>query len=286
MSVIRSRFARLVASTLVFGSALGVATLKSAVQVMAAEPWPSQVQALYRVEFNGFDIGSFEFNSSVNGTGYTLSGDARLSALLGAFHWTGATRSSGALSGDAPRPAGYSFDFTSTTKSGNIKMGFASDSVAAVSLVPPMPPLPGTVPVRDNHLKGVLDPLSAVMAISRADSANPCGRRLAIFDGKQRFDLLLSFRRQERVAEARPSGQPGIAFVCRVKYLPVAGHRATEETRSLAASNDIEISLRPVPSANLFIPHEISIPTGAGTVKLVAQQVRIVTRSEQIALGH
>ena len=124
------------------------------------------------------------------------------------------------------------------------------------------------------------------MAISRSENANPCGRRLAVFDGKQRFDLVLSFKRQERISETRPTGQPGVAYVCKVRYLPVAGHRATEETRAMAASSEIEISLRPVPSANLFVPHEISIPTGAGTARLIAQSVRITTRNEQIALGH
>lgn len=252
----------------------------------AAEPWPGQIQAVYRVEFNGFDIGTFEFNANVNGATYALTGDAKISALLGAFRWQGATRASGALAGDAPKPAGYTFDFATSSKTGSIKMGFAAENVTSLAHVPPYFQPPGIINVREQHLKGVLDPLSAVMAISRSDNANPCGRRLSVFDGKQRFDLMLSFRRQERISEQRPSGQPGVAYVCKVKYTPIAGHKVSEETRALAMSNDIEISLRPVPSANLFIPHSITIPTGAGTARLTAQSVRIVTRSEQIALGN
>lgn len=252
----------------------------------AVEPWPGHVHAVYRVEFNGFDIGTFDFNANVNGASYALTGDAKISALLGAFRWQGATRASGVLTGDAPKPAGYTFDYNTSSKNGSIKMGFTAENVTSLSHVPPYYQPPGIVNVREPHLKGVLDPLSAVMAISRTDSANPCGRRLAVFDGKQRFDLLLSFRRQERISEQRPSGQPGVAYVCKVKYTPIAGHKVSEETRALAASNDIEISLRPVPSANLFVPHSITIPTGAGTARLIAQSIRIVTRSEQIALGH
>lgn len=278
---VKSRLKSLAAGALGFAALAGLAD-----PAHSAEPWPSQVQAVYTVEFGGFDIGTFVFNSSVNGPTYTLTGDARLSALLGAFKWQGLTRTSGALAGDAPRPAGYTFDFASASKNGSIKMGFQGDSVASVSQVPPPQPVPGVIPLQNTHLKGVLDPLSAVLAIARTDGANPCGRKLAIFDGKQRFDLLLSFRRQERVSDARPTGQPGVAFVCKVKYLPIAGHKASEENRALAASNDIEISLRPVPSANIFVPHTISIPTAAGTARLVAQKVHIMTRSEQIALGH
>lgn len=108
-----------------------------------------------------------------------------------------------------------------------------------------------------------------------------------MFDGKQRFDLQLSFRRQTRVAEMEPSGQPGVAFVCRVKDVPIAGHKMNEETAGLAASDGIEIALRPIPSANLFIPYQITIPTVAGTASLTAQRVEIVTsHNEQIAMVH
>ena len=252
----------------------------------AQQPWPSQVQAVYKIEFNGFEVGSFEFSSAVAQGGYSLSGDARLSALLGVIQWQGATRSSGVLAQDQPRPAGYSFDYAGAGKSGAINMGFQGDAVANLTVTPVRPPEPGIIAVRETHLKGVLDPLSAVMAMARTDNANPCGRKLAIFDGKQRFDLMLTYKRQERVAEARPSGQPGVAFVCRVRYIPIAGHKANEETRTMEQSSEIEISLRPIPSANLFVPHQISVPTGAGTVRIVAQQVRITTRNEQIALVH
>ncbi len=252
----------------------------------ANEPWPAVVQAIYRIEFNGFDVGSFEFNSNVSGPNYTLTGDAQLSALLGAFRWQAQTRTAGTLSADIPKPAGYTFDFAGTGKSGALKMGFTGDGISSVSHVPPSNPMAGTVAVREQHLKGVLDPLSAVMALSRTEATNPCARRLAVFDGKQRFDLALSFKRQERIAETRPTGQPSVAYVCKVRYVPIAGHRATDETRAMAASDDIEISLRPVPSANLFVPHEINIPTGAGMARLIAQSIRITTRGEQIALGH
>jgi Protein of unknown function (DUF3108) len=265
---------------------LGVAATAVAPSPAAAEPWPSHVQAVYKIEFNGFDIGTFEFSSAVNGQAYSVTGDAKLSALLGAFKWQGATRTSGALSGDTPHPTGYSFSFASGSKQGSIRMGFAGDKVTNVAHVPVHQPAPTTIPVRDGDLKGVLDPLSAVMAMARTPGENPCTRKFAIFDGKQRFDLQLAYKRQDRVSDVRPTGQPGIAYVCKVKYTPIAGHKPTEEARAMAANQGIEVSLRPVPSANLFVPHRIVIPTGAGTATLTAVRVHITTPREQIALGH
>ena len=191
-------------------STLGLCVLGTALSPAAraepAGPWPAQVNAVYSITFNGFDIGTFEFNSAVNGQAYALTGDAKLSALLGAFTWRGTTKTSGAIGRDQPRPAGYTFSYAGTGKTGSVQLGFAGDAVSNVSVLPLMPPpQTPTVPLREPHLKGVLDPLSAVMALSRATAPNPCDRKLAIFDGKQRFDLLLSFKRQEHVRETRPS---------------------------------------------------------------------------------
>ncbi len=265
---------------------LATAALCGATVAQAAEAWPSRVKAHYKIELNGFDIGSFEFTAGVHGQAYTLTGDANLSALLGVLKWQGATRTGGRLAGDAPRPAGYMFDYAGAGKSGSIKMGFTGDKVTALSATPLQPAPAGTIPLTDTHLKGVLDPLSGVMALSRPGSGDPCARKLSIFDGKQRFDLLLSFSRQEILSATRPTGQPGLAFVCRVRYVPIAGHRVSEENEALAASAGIEISLRSIPSADLYVPHKITIPTALGSAVLTAQRVEITIRhNEQIALG-
>ncbi|MFM9847617.1 MAG: DUF3108 domain-containing protein [Hyphomicrobiaceae bacterium] len=256
-------------------------------QAAANDPWPHEVQAVYKVRFNGFDVGTFEFNSTVQAQTYTLTGNAQLSALLGALTWKGETRTAGALSANTPKPAGYTFDFNGIGKSGSIKMGFAGDNVASVSHMPPLPPQTDIVPVRDAHLKGVLDPLSAVMALARTATSggDPCKRKLSIFDGRQRFDLMLTFLREERIVEAKPSGQPDMALVCRVQYVPVAGHKLNEETQHMATTSGIEIALRPVPSANLFVPHQITVPTIAGSATLTSHWVQITTqRNGQIAL--
>lgn len=268
-------------------SPLAVATLSLPVQPATAEqPWPRQVEASYKIAFNGIDVGRFVFRADVTGSDYTATGDARLSALFGALKWQGASRSSGNLSGITAQPAGYTFDYGGTGKSGSIKMGFRAGSVANISVLPQTPPQPGTIPVRDQHLKDVLDPLSAVLAMSRTGNPNPCGRRIPVFDGKQRFDLVLTYVRQQRVAETRPSGQPGVAYVCKVRYVPIAGFRMNEETRHLASSDGIEVALRPVPSADLFVPYQITIPTFAGSATLTSERIDIVTRNSQIALTH
>jgi hypothetical protein len=252
-----------------------------------AEPWPPSVHAVYEVSFTGINVGTFEFQSSADGQVYTLTANAKLSALLGVFNWNSDTRSSGRMVGERPKPAAFTFDYSGNSKAGSTKMSFADDSVTNVTHVPPVEFTDGIVPVHEQHLKGVLDPLSAVLALTRGSPTSPCGRRIPIYDGRQRFDLLLSYGGQTRIREQQPSGQPEIAYICRVRYLPIAGHRIDQETKFMASTNSIEIVLRPIPSANIFIPYQITIPTIAGAAALVSKRIDIVTPSKgQIALVH
>lgn len=249
-----------------------------------AEGWPSQVDATYRIHFNSFEIGTFGFRANFAGASYVTEGHAQISALLGFVKWEGHSRSSGNLGGQGAQPAAYTFDFSGGGKSGSMKMGFMNGQVTSVASVPVKPLPADTVPVEVQHLKGVLDPLTTVLAMSRPQNGNACGRKLAIFDGRQRLDLVLSPLRQQQIPEARPSGQPTLATVCRVRYVPVAGHRKAEEGEHMATTDGIEVVFRPVPSAGLFVPHQITIPLPAGSITLTAERVDIQTRQEQIAL--
>jgi hypothetical protein len=271
---------------LALGFCLAAAACPSG-RAWAGEAWPTRVTAAYKVTFNGFNVGSFRFESTVNGRQYVLDGNAELSALLGIFKWKGVTRSTGTISGDDPKPAAYDFDYKANSKTGSVAMSFSDGRVAKTTLVPPNHPSKEAIPVQEQHLKDVLDPLSAIMALSHGQSTNPCGRKVSIFDGKQRFDLLLSFRRQSKVTEAVPSGQPGIGYVCLVRYMPIAGHKPNEKSNIVAGDSGIEVAFRPIPSANLLVPYQINIPTLVGSAKLTAERVEITGPGmKEIALVH
>jgi hypothetical protein len=251
-----------------------------------SDGWPASVRALYDVNFNGFNIGSVEFQSEAEQQSYTLLTNTHLSILLGAFTFAGETRSFGMLVDQAPKPAAFTFDFRSNLRAGSTKVGFADGTVTNVTNVPPPAANPNVVPLREQHLKGVLDPLSAIMVVSRA-TGNPCDRRVPIFDGKERFDLIFSYKGEMKVSEQQPSGQPEVAFVCRVRYLPIAGHKVDLETKYMASNDAIEVALRPVPSANMLVPYQINIPTLAGYASIVSKRVEIVSPGKaQIALTH
>jgi hypothetical protein len=253
----------------------------------AAGPWPATVRAAYEVNFNGFNVGTFEFEAHTEDESYSLTGNAHLTLLLGAVTWIGETRTFGLIANQLPKPAAFSFDFKANSKTGSTLVDFGESTVLSVKHNPPPAPKSDVVPLRDQHLRGVLDPLSAVLLVSNYSNPDPCERRLPIFDGKERFDLLLSYKGEVKVNEQQPSGQPAIAHVCRVKYKPIAGHKTDAENSYLATTDAIEVSLRPIPSAKILVPYQITIPTLLGYATIVSKRVEIQSPGRpQIALLH
>ncbi|MEM9355702.1 MAG: DUF3108 domain-containing protein [Pseudomonadota bacterium] len=269
--------------------ALGLPTLVAiSIAPASAADWPSQVIAKYDVAFAGFRIGSFNFRSDVGGKSYSLAGEAKVSAVFGAFKWRGFTRSSGQAVKNGPLPQNYAFDFQSNSKRGSVRLAFQKRRIVRSEVIPNKPYSNQHVPLLAQHLKNVFDPISAVMALTKVrNGEHPCRRRIPIFDGKQRFDLVLSPAGREQVRERRPSGQPDLAYVCRVNYVPLGGFKKNRQTQYMASNNNMRVVLRAVPSANIYIPYQVRVPTIAGEAVLSSRQVNIVTAQRQrIALIH
>lgn len=245
-----------------------------------ATEWPSEVDAVYDIKFSGLDIGDFNFKSRAGPQGYTLDGNSKLSVFFGAFKWRGVFKTTGSIENGAPKPAGYSFDYRSGSKRGSVKMNFDPSGVSDVTLDPPKKPSSAAVPLNDQHLKNVLDPLSAIMAMTQGGTGKTCRRRLAVFDGKHRFDLELLPRGGASEAAANSSGQGNGGIVCRVQYHPIAGHKPNKESQALSEGN-IEVALAPAGNSNLILPQRITIPTAWGEAELVSKRIDIVAGGQK-----
>lgn len=247
--------------------------------------WPSSVTALYRLHFNGFEVGSYQFGSQFDGKTYQAQSSAKISALFGAFKWRGDISSEGTIDKRSPHPSAYQMTYKAKSKKVEVKLGFNGGRVSEVTLVPNKPPNPQAVPVKPEHIEGVFDPMTAILTISHPSSAKPCDRRIPIFDGKARFDLVMSYKSQQRLEEATPTGQPAELLVCRVKYVPIAGHKPKDFVDPWVDYDHIEIALRPVPRAGIYVPYRITVPTTIGAAEMTAESVNITSSDrERIAL--
>ncbi len=249
---------------------LACAALFAEPALAGAKPLPEKVTATYKVSFSVLgDIGTFRFNSTVNGEAYALAAEAKIDTAV--FDYFGAMTSMGSVISSVAKPGGYQFRYKQKAILGKkkkraLEMAFDNTGVSDVTFVPPDPPSRKAIPVTKEQLRHVLDPLSAVMALSLGNIARPCEQTLPIFDGKQRFDVVFS-----------PTGgakRAGADHLCHVRLVAISGHKPGEGSASVI-NGDIEVVLRPVPKANILIPYRVTVPTIIGSAMLVSEKVEI-----------
>ena len=248
------------------------------------EALPTAVEARYRLLYNGIGVGHLQINATASEGTYSLSGSGKVSAFFGAVSWSGSSAVSGSLEGGGePSPTSYAFDWRHNKKGGSIKLGFSNRSATDVAVTPPPSPHPDLVPIAPAHKAGVLDPVSAVLALTKADGRPPCDRRVGIFDGKQRYDIVLTPKRMTQFASSSGNAEP--AHVCRAMYEPIAGHRDNEATKTYASNRDVEVVMRRVPGTVLHVPYSVMVPTFWGTGSMITDRIDVVTPSKgRIAL--
>lgn len=244
----------------------------------AANALPSHVTAVYRVSFGLLgDIGFFQFKSDLKGEAYTLAAHAKIDTAV--FDYSGKMSSTGSVRAANARPNRHKFRyrqkaFLGKKKVKSLSIAFNGSGATKVDFVPPedRSKKKGIVHVKAEHLKHVLDPLSGVLALSLGDFDRPCQRKLPIFDGKQRFDLI--FAPTGRAAGA--GGNP----VCRVRLIPISGHKKGSGADSVITGN-IEVVMRPVPKANILVPYRVTVPTIIGSAVLASEKVEITMPNRQ-----
>jgi hypothetical protein len=71
-----------------------------------------------------------------------------------------------------------------------------------------------------------------------------------------------------------------------MRYRPISGYERGSATEDLALTMKIQIALRPVPGAGLFVPQEIKIPTLVGSAVMSLRTINIrVGDRDQIAFA-
>lgn len=238
--------------------------------------WPQSVSTVYKLSFNGFEVGSFSFQSESEGNAYKANSKANVSALFGAFKWNGTLSASGNLAASGPQPTAYLLNFKTKSKQGLVRLGFDKAGVKSVTVEPKKDWVsPEVVPVKPEQTKSVFDPMSAILAMTHAGGGDPCAKTVPIFDGKQRFNLLMSYKGKQKLDEKSPSGQPAELVVCKVKYQPISGHKPKDFVNPWIDYSGIEIALRPIPAANVYVPYTVTVPTSIGAAVMSAQKVDI-----------
>jgi hypothetical protein len=245
----------------------------------AASVRPSRVHASYRIDWLGAEIGDFDFHSTVAKGQYDLHATASVSVFLGAVSWKGSTMSHGVMTAEGPMPENYNFHWAAGEKHETVELRFTNRTVQDIVINPPQHPGGRRVPIMAAHLENVVDPLSAVILISQAHldhhDGNACNRRLPIFDGKLRYDIVLAPKGTRSIGNA--GRLRGTAYVCSVHYVPIAGHKPGKQDDYVSSNGGIEVWLVPLPEAELLVPYYIVVPTPVGTASMITAKFDVET---------
>jgi hypothetical protein len=235
-----------------------------------------KLDARYTVTLAGLPIGRGAWVIDIGEDHFTASASGATSGLLQVFaSGHGQSASRGSVVGGQPLPASYSSHIVTDQKTDDVRMAISSGIVKEFRVDPPTVTGPDRVPVTDAHRRGIADPMTAsLMRVpGHGDPFAPpaCQRTLAIFDGRMRYDLQLSFKRLDRVRS--DNGYQGTAVVCAVRFAPIAGHVPERAAiKYLVQLRDIELWLAPISGTRVLVPYRVSVPTPIGLGVMQATQ--------------
>jgi hypothetical protein len=252
--------------------ALSLATAVLGAGAQAAGEAPAaRFTAAYGLSFLNLPAGEASLAVERSGERYALELEAGLRGLAGVF-FDGAGKAT--VAGSATRAGAVTATFRIDSRYGGkpiaVALDLAGGRVRSASVAPPPTPREDRVPVAPEDKVGVVDPLTMLtipLGAAPLDVAL-CDRRIPVFDGASRADLVLSRGRDRRPPS--PS-RGGPALDCRVRWVPISGHRSGgSNVRRMAANDDMQVRFAPILDGTLLLPLSITVATGWGTVRIEA----------------
>jgi len=240
------------------------------------------VGAHYTISMTGVTIGEIVWKIGIGDTLYTTSATGKASGVLSVLmSGEGGVVAQGNIVAGRLEPTSFTSAITDEDGTIKLEMTFA-DGVASERITPQPPAHPDRLPVIDADRRGVADPLSAVLIVTKLGggvlAASDCNRTLKIFDGRRRYNLVLSYARMDKVALKR--GYSGAILVCSVVLQPIAGYRANSMiVKYVAGRRNMELWFAPIAGTSVMGPVRVLMPTLIGTLKIEADQFEAVAAS-------
>jgi Protein of unknown function (DUF3108) len=269
----RSRIAQI--TILAAGSAFALITA-TAVDSAHGE---GNLDASYTISFARIPVGEITATAVFGESEYAMSARARAGGVLKALLVDGEASFStqGTIKGGHPVPTTFTSKIVSNTETSDVTMVLDEGNVKELAATP----LPSSdrVPVTNFNRQSIVDPLTAMLfsAAAAGEGLSPeaCRHTLPIFDGRQRYDLKLAFKRMDKVTAEK--GYAGPVVVCSVSYEPIAGHRANIPlVKYLSEGREMEIALAPMAGTRLLAPFRLSVVSTLANLTIEANQFEAI----------
>ncbi len=231
--------------------------------------------ASYVVTLGGINIANVNVDLSDSGSRYSLDLKANV-AGLGAVvaSGTASVTASGQSSGSQLTSQQFDLQTKANGETFTVDVSYAGHDVTAFRVDPPLVDNYDRVPIERSHLTNVGDVLSAFVIKGGVLDKSLCQRKLQIFTGVERFNIVMAFAGDDEATSPR-TGYQGPVILCNMDYNPVSGHFTTSEmTNYLADSDRILIWYAPLGETGYFIPYRLLLNTSMGDLSMVLTDMK------------
>lgn len=235
----------------------------------------AQVFTKYNISISGIPIGAARVTTRFDNSSYNVVANGRTAGVSKLVSdGKGTLTTSGRIRSGKVSPRNFAMDTSDKNLVTKVRMALtSSQNINRLVAHPPLLRHPDRIPVERRHHRKVFDPLSAFMipldSDGRIEPSKACSRTIPVFDGWQRFDVKLSFKEQKTVNLGGRNGYKGPVVVCRMRYVPVAGHRPTRKATVFLKNNKkMELWLAPVEGVPVLVPMHMRIGTLVGPLTM------------------
>jgi hypothetical protein len=235
-----------------------------------------KLEARYVATLAGIPIGKGNWVIEVTDTRYSAAASGITTGLMRVLtKGEGTSASHGTMNGGHLLTADYASTIKSRTQTDEVRVSLDNGNVKDFKAKPPSDDDRERVPLTEPQRHGVLDPMTASL-MRVAGDGNPltpeaCQRKLAVFDGRLRYDLEMAFKRMDTVKAEK--GYAGRVVVCSVDFHPLGGYIPSRATiKYLSKQRDMEVWLAPIAGTRLLVPFRAQGPTPIGEAVLQATE--------------
>ena len=264
----------------VIGSALALLTAALGDRAHAE----GKLDASYTISFARIRVGDISATGVFGESEYVISARGRAGSIMKVLVDGEASFSTrGTIKDGYPVPTTFTSKIVSDAETSDVTMDLDEGSVKELAAAAPTKS--DRVPVTQANRQGIVDPLTAMLFSAAAAGEglhrDVCRHTLPIFDGQQRYDLKLAFKRMDKVAAEK--GYAGPVVVCSVSYEPIAGHRAYPLVKYLSEGREMEMALAPVAGTRLLAPFRMLVVSALANLVIEANQFEVTAQASTVA---
>ncbi len=211
------------AAAALLGSMLVSPALAAPQQAAAPSGLMAPLEVRYEAYAVGLPVVAFDFRLDQGSQDYALSGQVKTVGLLRLFYRLDLkTLSQGTVGAADLQPLFHEQALRARGKERMARLDYPGDGTVATSLVPAEDP--GRPKPTRQQIAHTMDPLTALLAIGRdVAQRQRCDGRVAVYDGRRRYDIVLSDDGGDRLEKSPVYAYAGEVRRCAAAAVKIAG---------------------------------------------------------------